>query len=193
MGKSDRVKHRTRKSKRKFCGNQYTRAKSSTTTPTQTKKIEHIETDTPNINDPRVDGYRFIDLNLLTEFISALSCPFCFAQGLILKENFTKKCGFGSLLYLTCSCGYKNEFYTSPVAGRGYDVNRRIIYTMRNLGHGYGGIKKFTTFMDILPMTSKSFDRSVKTITNSVVKIAEESMSDAAGEIRSGRKENIDT
>ena len=43
----------------------------------------------------------------------------------------------------------KNNFYNSKSCGKAYDVNRRIIYTMRSCGNGYRGVEKFTALMDM--------------------------------------------
>ena len=57
---------------------------------------------------------------------------------------------------------------------------------MRNLGQGYTGLQKFTTFMNMpKPMTVKNFDRSVKVISKKVEEVAEKSMAEAAAEISS--------
>jgi len=231
MGKADRVKFSTKKrSKRKFKGNQYTKARDQQQhddsvdydkTPTATasssnnqqqwfsetssqtplhcleylKTFENIETNTPKASDAKIDGYRIIDLELLTQFISSLCCPNCYANGLLIRENFLKKHGFSSMLYLQCECGFKKEFYTSQNAGKkAFDINRRIIYTMRNLGQGYSGLQKFTTFMNMpTPMTVRNFSRSVKIIAKTVEKVAEKSMSEAAAQITTDSEGVTDT
>ena len=64
---------------------------------------------------------------------------------------------------------------------------------MRNLGQGYTGIQKFSTFMNMpSPMTVKNFDHSVRSITKATVKVAEQSMSKAVAEITKGSQDVTD-
>ena len=49
---------------------------------------------------------------------------------------------------------------------------------MRSIGQGHSSLKIFTALMNMpSPMTPKNYDRSVKTITDAVVNVAEETMS----------------
>ena len=134
-------------------------------TPTRTassKKVEPIISQTPKETDP-VSGYRFVDMEILSSvFAEVSSCPVCLKPGLSLCDRVSKKKGFSSLLYLKCtslSCQYMKEFYTSDQSTRSFDVNKRLIYTMRTLGHGHKGITKFASLMNMpRPMTFKNYD-----------------------------------
>ena len=54
---------------------------------------------------------------------------------------------------------------------------------MRSLGHGYAGIKKFNTLMNIpKPITVKNYNKTVSRITKVVKTVAEETMDEAAKE-----------
>ena len=135
MGRTDRVKSRTRSScKKRFCGNQHTKVEMEAEqqqqtdqnissdqtdqnlssnhindTPNETvsgSKVEHISTDTPKHSDPIITGYRFIDVEILSDIITILCCPECKSSGLTLHENFNQKKGFASLLLLKCKCGF---------------------------------------------------------------------------------------
>ena len=114
MGRTDRLKSRTRQCLRKrFRGNQYTRkteekqqqaltsqedygddmetpshgpksismSASNLETPINTtssisnSKVENIPTDTPKQNDPKITGYRFIDIEIPLDVIEILCCP----------------------------------------------------------------------------------------------------------------------
>ena len=119
---------------------------------------------------------------------NALACPKCHQQKLILKDNVAKKRGLASLLFAFCSnCEYEKEFYTSSQqTDKSFDVNKRIVYAMRACGQGYSGIKTITTLMDMpKPMTANNYDKLAKRYSTVSKEIAEETMSDAAEEIRS--------
>ena len=104
MGKGDRVKKRTRRVKRRYQGNQHTHksgldstsssATQQPTTPRKTassSKLQNIETDTPKERDKFIDGYRFVDMEVLSTVISLLLCPICQLCSLTLREKFSKK------------------------------------------------------------------------------------------------------
>ena len=68
----------------------------------------------------------------------------------MLGDHICRKQGLSSLLVLKCTnCKFIEEFHTSKTCGRGFDINSRIVYTMRTLGHGYAGIEKFMHLMDM--------------------------------------------
>ena len=164
-------------------------------TPNETassSKIQHISTNTPKQSDPKITGYRFVDVEILSDMITFLCCPNCKSSGLMLHENFSKKKGFASLLLIKCECGFEKEFYSSqPASAKTHDINRRIIYTMRSIGQGYSSIQKFTALMNMpQPMTQKNYDRSVKVISEVVQDVAEETMADAATELKENQGTN---
>ena len=69
--------------------------------------------------------------------------------------------------------------------GRGFDIYKRTVYTMRVLGHGNSGIEKFTSLMNMpKPMTQNNYDKIAAKILNVTKAVAEETMSDAAKDIR---------
>ena len=133
MGKACRVKQRTRSSgrRRQFHGNQFTDVvnlsvsedvvvtpeipETLNVTNVSVQSVSHSKVveipDTSKQTD--VHGYRLIDMNLLSSVFMSVGCPSCKKSGLELTENFQQKKGLASLLLLTCTCGYSNEFYTS--------------------------------------------------------------------------------
>ena len=107
-----------------------------------------------------------------------------------LGERYNKRHGLSSLLYLKCqkkNCNYLHEFYTSIDKNnkKGFDINKRIIYCMRLLGHGYAGIKKFCTFMNLPKlMTKNNFEKLLKIIATAVNTVAEQTMINTANKLR---------
>ena len=148
---------------------------------------------TPNSESKRpISGYRLVDMTSLNAIINeCLLCPACKAATIKLSENFKKKRGLSSCLCLNCDCGFFKEFYTSKPAGKnGFEVNKRAVYSMRSCGQGYSGIQKFCALMNMpKPMTANNFDKITKTLKHATQKVAENTMKDAAKEIRS--KDNV--
>ena len=156
------------------------------TTPKKTKqtvserKVEHIISATPKSIDP-ISGYRIIDIELLNSVFKEMRCPECTQLALSLNENVPKKMGLASSLYIECSrCLYKNEFFTSTMQDSSFDVNKRMVYTMRSCGQGYAGIEKFTMLMHMpKPMTGKNYNKLVQKFVKVTEEVAKETMEDA--------------
>ena len=209
MGKTDRVKQRTRKGKRKYQGNQWDlpnccrrsqnqvveeisdrlsvpEEENPVPIPTaSSSKVQAIVTDSPKQSDRDITGYRFVDMDLLTPVIALLCCPECqTANTLHLHESMKEKMGFASLLTITCQiCTFKHEFYSSKQHLKSFDINRRVVYAMRSIGQGYSSIVKFTALINMpSPMTEKNYQKTVKKVTSVVVKVAKETMKEAATE-----------
>ena len=68
---------------------------------------------------------------------------------------------------------------------KGHDINSRIVYTMRTLGHGYTGMEKFTTLMNMpKPMTTHTYNNIVDKMVIAATGVAKESMSDTVTELK---------
>ena len=117
-------------------------------------KVQAIVTDSPKHSDVNITGYRIVDMDLLTPVIALLCCPECqTTSSLRLHESFKEKMGFASLLTISCQiCTFKHEFYSSKQHLKSFDINRRVVYAMRNIGQGYSSIVKFTALMNMPPI-----------------------------------------
>ncbi|XP_065650235.1 uncharacterized protein LOC136078392 [Hydra vulgaris] len=133
-------------------------------------------------------GYIIIDCSILSDVISVMSCSTYFQTTLAIIENKSKKQGLACELSIIClKCKYQNDFYTSKLINKkgNFDISNRTVYTMRTLGIGHSGIKRFTTLMNMpKPMTPKNYDKLVLKITNITEKVAQETMTDAVSDIR---------
>ena len=101
-----------------------------------TRKVEDLE-DTL-IFKPCISGYRIIDVAVLVSVFSSFLCSECGSPTLSLSERYNKRHGLSSLLYLKCQkkdCNYLHQFYDSINKNnkKGFDINKRIIYCMRQL------------------------------------------------------------
>lgn len=110
------------------------------------------ESDTPEGNE----GFRFIDLGILTEIMRTFSCPDCRNGHVVMKENLESKKGFATQLILECTarnCKYSRSFYTSGTVhnGKAFEVNRRAVLAGRNIGIGHTGLSKFAGTMNMPP------------------------------------------
>lgn len=91
-------------------------------------------------------------------------CPTCGTCVIILNENISKKGGLPSSLLIKCTQSkFTADFYTSKIARREFDIDKRITYAMPVVGQGHGGIEKFTHLMDMTKsMTRNNYDKIIK-------------------------------
>ena len=117
-----------------------------------------------------MDGYSEVAPEILSGVFSSLRCTDCGSLSLTLTENQFKRSGFASCLRLFCeNCGWRTEFHSSKKQTRSFEVNRRLVYTMRWLGKGHAGAKKFYTLMNMPPPSAaKPFKKSGNTITKAI-------------------------
>ena len=112
-------------------------------TSVSSRKIEEIST--PYNPETVTTGYRLIDMELLATMFSSLMCPECMTCTLSLQELASKKRGLASYLCVSCtSYGHKVNSYTSKTnKGMSFDVNKRVVYAMRECGQGYSSLDTF--------------------------------------------------
>ena len=129
--------------------------------------------------------YRFL--------FSELQCPNCVVHNLSLEENLFEKMGCAAQLVLKCSmCDYERGFQTSKKCGKGYEVNRRLVYSMRQCGVGYGGIKKWATFMNMpSTMCQTSYDKINILVKDAAKAFALKTMKDAAEVIHQNENSDV--
>ena len=83
-------------------------------------------------------------------------------------ENHIARKGCASNLKLLCeNCGWKQEFCSSKKQGKSFEVNRRLVYSMRSLGKGQSGAKKFCTLMN-MPPHLKQLPKKLKALQKKV-------------------------
>ena len=123
-------------------------------------------------------------------------CPSCQQCNITLVEAPLKKQGLSTLLTLKCSsCDFAKENYSSRRVNKNksFDINLRIVYTMRACGLGYAGIQNFTSLMNMpSPMTANNYDKLVKIIAPIVKNVAMDTMSDAVEDLKDKVNNNND-
>ena len=75
-------------------------------------------------------------------------------------------------------------FIHQETADKAFDVNRRMVYAMRNIGQGYTSLEQFSALMNMpKPMTKKNFYAVNKKFLTPVNDVAEQTMLDATQEL----------
>ena len=131
-------------------------------------------------------GYRLIDMGILSSIFSKLMCPECMTCTLSLHNIADKRKGLASCLRVWCtSCGFSFQSYSSNSNVKGFDINTRVVYAMRECGLGHSGLETFVSLMDMpKPMTARNYDKIVDKLTVAVKEVAEGTMRDACNELR---------
>ena len=97
-------------------------------------------------------------------------------------------------LDLVISRDFRHEFYTSKASGKDFDINKRLVYTLRALDQGHAGLEKFTALMNMpKPMTANNYDKLVSNISTVAKVVADETMEDAVNDIREVAKADENT
>ena len=146
-------------------------------------------------------GFRLIELSILGEVFSLMSCPSCIStDSMQLYDISEKKKGLARYLEVRCSaCPFIHGFYTSPVAHssknirhRGMktmEVNTRAVYACRGIGIGYTPLTKLCGYMNMPPPMAKTGYNYLSNVLKDACKtVAEKSMSDAAKTLRGVKK-----
>ena len=135
----------------------------STSFTASAKKIQPIEASSPTAHES-ITGYRIVDMEILSSVFSLLSCPSCDGKSVFnLSDIVSERKGLASHLLLKCKmCSYSHEFYTSRSNDCSFDINKRIVYSMRACGQGHAGIETFTSLMNMpRPMTANNYDKII--------------------------------
>lgn len=137
-----------------------------------------------------LQGFRLVDISVLATVFESLPCPSCKRGVLSLKEDEASKMGLASLLVLKCTrgkCSFTCQFYTSGKIRnkQAFEVNRRAVLAMRNIGVGHQGLVKFTCVMNMLPpMNENAYCNRVKALQDASEIVAKESMAKAANDMK---------
>ena len=61
------------------------------------------ESSSDGFEDIELEGYRFVDIDILAKAFSAMACPLCLQCCVTVKEDGTKKMGFASHITVLCN------------------------------------------------------------------------------------------
>ena len=151
------------------------------------KKIKDIITEKPE----GLQGFRLVDMSLLSGLIGLLSCFECDKKkSLYIEEDDAKRKGLASYLEVKCTndnCSFSYSRYMSKGVKTNeqlMEVNARSVYAMRGIGVGHTGLQKFCGVMNMPPpIASKSYEIADK-LGVAAEKVAKVSMIEAAMEVK---------
>ena len=189
--------------KRTFRGNQHVSSQQNDQEPA--RQISASARKIPKSKRPKLDdnhkgneestvsGYRFVDMAILSSIFKNLPCKECLECCLILQEMNGKRKGCASCLrLLCCSCGWSIQFSTSKQISKFFEVNRRLVYSMRSIGCGHAAAKRFCGLMNMPPPPRPTpYSRHNIALLKAVKEVSLETMTDAATEIHTKDGESI--
>ena len=118
---------------------------------------------------PDITSYRLINIDLLSKAMGDVHK--CKAGHLTLKEDEAARYGLMSLLYVECStCGKRTLLPTSSNIcngrGKSFDVNRRAVYCVLQLGIGFSGLETFCSSFNMPCLAETSFHKQKEVIVS---------------------------
>ena len=148
----------------------------------------------PYKKEATITGFRFVDMELLSTAFCAGAPADCGEFSRVLSENHFERKGCASSLRVFCeNCGWKHEFWTSKKQTLSFEVNRRLVYSMRSIGRGHSGGKKFCALINLPPPpAARAYQKNARTIAKHVKVVAKDGMSSVAKEIRDAQHANED-
>ena len=141
----------------------------------------------PFDKDEELTGFRFVDCELLIDFVSSLLCPNC-KERLGASRQFSTtetRTSLASKFTFSCKCQNEVSFMTSKKCQKTYEVNRRFPLAIFAVGKHHTAGKKFLGNMNMPPPPhNTSWTNHLKQIRKETETVAADSMHRAAEEIR---------
>ena len=110
--------------------------------------------------DITLSGFGIIDYKILCNKFSLVLCPVCECETLALQEECLVLSAFNLLIYF-----FKN---TCEKVGQGFEVNKRIVYSVLLLEICYTGMEKFTALMFT---TKNNYEQIINQLTSAAKEI----------------------
>jgi hypothetical protein len=148
-----------------------------------------LKVDTDDIDIQSEFGYRIINFfavfSAISEYVKCKTCN----SDIRFLESGTR--GLGFKITVCCPNCPKVEIPSCPFIRNGYEINRRIVLTMRLLGVGLAGIIKFCAFMELpRPIFQGCYDHAVNIILIATKAVRDCSMKKAAEDEKKKSEEN---
>lgn len=117
-----------------------------------------------NLSEELNENYLIIKQTVLQSIITNCCCQKC--KEMCLEVNFGKQLGLAQNITVFCkNCGFGFSNDTSskvPDQGNSYDINRRAVVAVTELGKGHVALEKLSCVMNLPCMDSKTFTRHLK-------------------------------
>ena len=140
-----------------------------------------------------IEGYRFVDMELLQALVTSLACPECYENKLVLEEDNSKKKRLASYIIVSCTeCCYEFKSYTSKTVQpeekgvekgtkgmKPYEVNISVVYSLHSCGLGHTGLEKLCCMLMPAPMIVTNYNKISNTLRDAAKTVAVKSMKDA--------------
>ena len=157
--------------------------------------FQHKKNEEEFDTDPGLTGFRFVDIELLINFVQSLLCPNCkrpIGGNKGLSRVSEHRSSLASKLDFHCQCQQKVSLNTSKECGRTYEVSRRFPLAMFSIGRHMKHGKKFLGSMNMHNTLNKeSWYGHKKKITEATDGVATTSKLKAADEARQAQGRDI--
>jgi hypothetical protein len=114
-------------------------------------------------------GSVIFDIDCLAILFSYTACRECLSIGTIVIEEDESKCMGNALCFnLHCTnCGFTSlDQYSSPKSGRSFDINRKYVYALRQIGCGHSEGTKLNYLLDLpSPPSPNAYYENIKAIS----------------------------
>ena len=145
--------------------------------------------------DVSLIGFRFVDLELLIQFVQKLLCPECkrpLGENQRLSRVAEQRTNQASKVVFICQCQHSVDFFTSKKCGKVYESNRRFPLAIFSLGKDHSGAKRFLGNMNIPPPPhKKSWQNHKKQILKSTQTVAAECTPQAVAEVKTAKGSDV--
>lgn len=138
-------------------------------------------------SDNELTGFRFIDCELLVNFVSSLLCPDCKRPlgASRLSSCKEERTDLASKFIFECGCQNKVSFFTSKKCHKVYEVNRRFPLAVFAIGRHQAQGKRLLGNMNIpCSLNNTTWANHKKQICKATEAVASQSKVQAAQEVR---------
>ena len=110
-----------------------------------------------------------------------------------MEDKHTERKEFASHPRIQCiECSWVYIFYESKQIHHGFDVNRRLVYTMRSIGPGHASLKRFFSHINMpAPLGYTAYRDNNIALAKAAKSVATKSMLDSAAVLHKNSSEVI--
>lgn len=146
-------------------------------------------------NNPSLTGFRFVDAELLIDFIQSLLCPKCkrpLGESKRLSHVTEQKSVLASSFVFHCQCEYDVTLRTSKQCGKTSEVSRRFQMSVMSIGRNLKHAKKLIGSMNMpYNINPGVWYQHKEKIATATATVAEQSKHKAASEVKLDKGRDI--